>query len=57
MIPFLAKLFRGVSLALGATPPPPGRNESMFVLVWIGVIAFAGAFCLLALYLVLYAVK
>jgi hypothetical protein len=34
VIRILAKIFRGLQLALGATPPPPGRNEGKYVAMW-----------------------
>jgi hypothetical protein len=38
MIHFLAGLFRGVHFILGITAPPPGHDESIFVLIWLVVI-------------------
>ena len=32
---------------VGITPPPPGRNERTFVLVWLGMILFVMVFCAL----------
>ena len=54
MISFLAKLFRGLSWIMGATPPPPGKNEGTYVLTWVGVIAFTILFCAVVLYSVLH---
>lgn len=51
---FLAKMLRGLSWVVGATPPPPGKNELRFVFIWIGVIVFGIAFCAITLYLVLH---
>ena len=47
MIRFLAKFFRGLHMFVGITPPPPGRNERTFVLVWLGMILFVMVFCAL----------
>jgi hypothetical protein len=52
MIGFLAKFFRGLSLFVGITAPPPGRNETAFVLIWLGMIAFVAAFSVLLFYLI-----
>jgi hypothetical protein len=52
MIGFLARFFRGVSLFVGITTPPPGHNERTFVLIWLSMIAFVAALSVLLFYLI-----
>lgn len=40
MIRFLASIFRGLSYVIGITAPPPGQNERLFVIWWLGGIVF-----------------
>jgi hypothetical protein len=51
MIHFLAKVFRGLHFVIGITAPEPGRGETWFVVMWLGIIAFVIAFCGLLLYM------
>jgi hypothetical protein len=45
MIRFLANLFRGLSLVLGITAPPPEEDQRRFVFMWLGILAFILACC------------
>ena len=45
MIAFLARIFRSWHWVVGATAPQSGENERAFVFVWLGIVAFAIAFC------------
>lgn len=54
MIKFLAKLFRGLHLIIGISAPPPGHSERSFVFMWLGIILFVIAFCVLLVYLIPY---
>jgi hypothetical protein len=38
MIPFLARVFRGVHFVLGMSVPPPEQDERVFVFVWVAVL-------------------
>jgi hypothetical protein len=44
MIKTLASIFRGVSLVFGITAPPPGQDESKFVLLWLGIVTITVVF-------------
>ena len=50
MIKFLANIFRGMSFIVGISAPPPGEDERPFVLLWLGMIAFLAAFCVVLFY-------
>jgi len=52
VIPFLAKFFRGVHLVFGVSAPPPGQDETKFVLAWLGILAALAAFCAVLFYLI-----
>jgi hypothetical protein len=52
MFKLLAKFFRGLHLIFGVSAPPPGQNERSFVLIWLGILAFLVAFCVLLTYLI-----
>jgi len=52
VIPFLAKLFRGVHLIFGVSAPPPGHNETKFVFAWLGILAALVIFCAVLFYLI-----
>jgi hypothetical protein len=53
MIKLLADLFRGVSMVMGISAPPPGQNERRFVFLWLGMLGFLAVSCVLIFYLVL----
>ena len=50
MIKFLANLFRGLSYVLGITAPPPEQDQRSFVFMWLGIVAFVVAFCVVLFY-------
>ena len=52
MIRYLARFFRGVHLIFGVSSPPPGQNERVFVLTWLGILGFLVAFFVALMYLV-----
>jgi hypothetical protein len=45
MIKFLANLFCGLSYVLGITAPPPEQDQRSFVFMWLGIVVFVVAFC------------
>ena len=52
MIKFLASLFRGLSLVLGITAPPPEADQRQFVFMWLGIVVFLLAFFAILLYFI-----
>jgi hypothetical protein len=54
MIHFLAKIFPGLHFIFGISASPPGRNERMFVLAWLGIIACLIAFGMILFYVIPY---
>lgn len=50
MIKFLANLFRGLSYVLGITAPPPEQDQRSFVFMWLGIVVFVVAFCVVLFY-------
>jgi hypothetical protein len=52
MIALLARFFRGLHMIVGMTAPPPGKNERIFVLVWLGMILFVMVFCTLLFFFI-----
>ena len=50
MIKFLANLFRGLSYVLGITAPPPEQDQRSFVFMWLGIVVFVVAFCIVLFY-------
>ena len=50
MIKFLANLFRGLSFVLGITAPPPEQDQRSFVFMWLGIVVFVLAFCVVLFY-------
>ena len=50
MIKFLAYLFRGLSFVLGITAPPPEQDQRSFVFMWLGIVVFVLAFCVVLFY-------
>ena len=54
MIHFLAKIFRGFHFIFGISAPPPDRNERIFVLAWLGIIACLIAFGMILFYVIPY---
>jgi hypothetical protein len=54
MISFLARVFRQFHMIVGVTAPPPGLNDTKFVLIWLTVIAVMVAWGGLVVYLMLH---
>jgi hypothetical protein len=50
MIRFLANFFRGLSLFIGITAPPPGQDDRRFVFMWLVMIAVVLASCAVIFY-------
>jgi hypothetical protein len=50
MIGLLASIFRGLSFIVGVSAPPPEQDQRPFVYMWLGIIVFLLAFCVVLFY-------
>jgi hypothetical protein len=52
LIKFLAQLFRGFHYVVGISAPPPSASDRTLVFMWLGILAFMAAFCVIAVYVI-----